>query len=100
MMVDIRIVNNEVNMHTARGSQAADVTLKKNDKDIQNNISLKDPLKNKKEEKETKISLEELTKSLMKPNEIKRLLYLAIPFTRHLIAELDQNKGNILDKRG
>ncbi len=53
----------------------------------------------KEEKKEVqKISTEDLMKSLMKPKEIKRLLYLAIPFTRHLIAELDQQKGIFIDK--
>jgi hypothetical protein len=60
-------------------------------------IVLKEP---KQEIKEQRISLEELTKAIMKPKEIKRLLYLTIPFTRHLVAELDQNKGNLIDRQG
>jgi len=60
-------------------------------------IILKEP---KQEIKEQRISLEELTKAIMKPKEIKRLLYLTIPFTRHLVAELDQNKGNLIDRQG
>jgi len=68
---------------------------------LEEKIILKDPLKEKQKDiSEQKISLEELTKSIMKPKEIKRLLYLTIPFTRHLIAELDQNKGSIFDRQG
>ncbi|GIX43431.1 MAG: hypothetical protein KatS3mg129_3164 [Leptospiraceae bacterium] len=72
-----------------------------NNADLEKKIVIKDPLREKiKDQTEQKISMEELTKALMKPKEIKRLLYLTIPFTRHLIAELDQNKGNLLDKQG
>lgn len=72
-----------------------------NNADLEKKIVIKDPLREKiKDQNEQKISMEELTKALMKPKEIKRLLYLTIPFTRHLIAELDQNKGNLLDKQG
>ncbi len=71
---------------------AQDTSIESNQK-----IFVKEP---KQEVKEQKISLEELTKAIMKPKEIKRLLYLTIPFTRHLVAELDQNKGNLIDRQG
>ncbi|MFN3604857.1 MAG: hypothetical protein ACK4UJ_09125 [Leptonema sp. (in: bacteria)] len=67
-------------------------------KDIEKKIVLKDPFQKKEEMEVQKISTEELMKSLIKPKEIKRLLYLVIPFTRHFISEMDQKKGMFIDK--
>ncbi|MCS7205975.1 MAG: hypothetical protein NZ853_09765 [Leptospiraceae bacterium] len=78
-----------------------DVILKNQEKIPQN-----DPLKhfqekNKEQNEEKRVSLEELQKSLIKPKEIKRLIYLAIPFTRHFITELDKEpKGFYFDSQG
>ncbi len=66
----------------------------------QQNVKIAIQEEKKLEPSKEKISMEELTRTLMKPKEIKRLLYLAIPFTRHLVAELENKKGIILDKQG
>ncbi len=64
-------------------------------------INLKKQKENKANiEEKNKISVEEIMKSLMRPKEIKRLLYLVVPFTRHFINEIDQKKGSIIDKNG
>lgn len=61
-------------------------------------------LKKESEEQEKpkeKPSLEDLQKALIKPKEMKRLLYLSIPFTRHLVTELDNPpKGFFIDRQG
>lgn len=94
-MAEIRFISH--NLGTGNESSIP-IASSKNEGDIERKFLLKKSLQKEEKKEQQKISTEDLMKSLMKPKEIKRLLYLAVPFTRHLIAELDQNKGLFIDK--
>lgn len=94
-MAEVSFINNQYGYKSDSHPQPNNV---QKDLELEKKIVLKDPFQKKEEKEIQKISTEELMKSLMKPKEIKRLLYLAIPFTRHLISELDNQKGIFIDK--